>query len=620
MLSEQQESNPPRQFLPCVEQPARCFFSSDAHDKRLSSTKDGRVLSSKKRSNQESFILIPQENNTVLIQSFRDHRFLRCGAVSSKEQVDLVLVGETSTEGETEASTTDDKKDAGLWDRSPNVLAAETSTEGETAVSKADDKKDASLWNHASEMFGSGTSTEREREASTTAVKKDSSLWNRASKMLEKRASTVGQSAVSTTEDKGDADPWRLEKAANGGFYVHCMNDNTYLACDEEGNITLINEKEQNWTVEFQTGELCFVSSPGMDKRVRCNLAGSLSLSENWKGWEVWRFIEADGDGYVRLSAWMHHNHYLCSNANGNVFTSTNPQEEDGTLWMVEQDAGGHGVIIQSAVHKRVLCCDNETLFTDPHGGAFGVWQLEAAHRQKYYLSSAVDNKSIGSFPYVTDDKRQVDEWELEKHGDTVTFFSPKNGQYLECTGDGNVCLTPVGGADEPESWDMETRPDGGCAFRSAKHSQYLSWIESGEKEGTLCTVATGTSERETWRLEPCMPRAVSGGKIKTIAIGAGAAIATAVAMPFVAAGVIGLIGAEAGVLADIVIVGLTGAEAIESVVVVGITAALVFKESGDSFGSKHGEPTEEDNVKPFAKRPFAAIGGGKWPKQPEIL
>ena len=201
------------------------------------------------------------------------------------------------------------------------------------------------------------------------------------------------------------------------------MDDNTYLSCNVEGNITLTKEKEQTWNVEFQTGELCFVSSPAMDRRVRCDLMGSLSLSENWKGWEVWRFIEADGEGHVRLNAWMHQNHYLCSNAEGEVYSTTNPQQDEGTKWAVEQDPEGHGVTIRSALHGRVLCCSPESLFTDPHGGAFGIWQLEAAHRQKYSLSSIEENKSIGPFPLVTDKKRQVDEWELEKRGDNMTFF-----------------------------------------------------------------------------------------------------------------------------------------------------------------------------------------------------
>ena len=131
-----------------------------------------------------------------------------------------------------------------------------------------------------------------------------------------------------------------------------------------------------------------------------------------------------------------------------------------------------------------------------------------------------------------------------------------------------------------------------------------------------------GDEERATWRLEPCMPRAVSSKKIKTFAIGTAAAVATTVAMPFAVAGVVGLIGAEVGILADIVIVGLTGAEAIASVGVIGTTAALCFKASGDSYGSNEKDLADDDEkpTKSFAKRPFAAIGSGKPLKQPDVL
>ena len=38
--------------------------------------------------------------------------------------------------------------------------------------------------------------------------------------------------------------------------------------------------------------------------------------------------------------------------------------------------------------------------------------------------------------------------------------------------------MTPVGDIEEAESWEMEARPDGGCAFRSTKHKRYLAWKE----------------------------------------------------------------------------------------------------------------------------------------------
>ena len=75
-MSEEKE---PRQFLPCIENPPRCYLTSTAHDRRLSNNKDGRVVSSNRRSNQETFVIIPQGNDLVMIQSFKHHGYLRCG-------------------------------------------------------------------------------------------------------------------------------------------------------------------------------------------------------------------------------------------------------------------------------------------------------------------------------------------------------------------------------------------------------------------------------------------------------------------------------------------------------------------------------------------------------------
>jgi len=76
------------------------------------------------------------------------------------------------------------------------------------------------------------------------------------------------------------------------------------------------------WTIEFRTGELVFISSPISDKRIRCDIPGNVSISSQWKGWEVWRFIETgDEDGSVFIVSFCHDRKYLCSDDKGRVFT-----------------------------------------------------------------------------------------------------------------------------------------------------------------------------------------------------------------------------------------------------------------------------------------------------------
>ena len=123
-----------------------------------------------------------------------------------------------------------------------------------------------------------------------------------------------------------------------------------------------------------------------------------------------------------------------------------------------------------------------------------------------------------------------------------------------------------------------------------------------------LCTVTeVGDDQREVWRVDPVLPRAVSSGKIKTFAIGTSIAVGTTVAMPFAMAGLAAVVGTES-ILMGIVTVGLTSAEAIASVGAIGATAAICFRESGDTLGmeSEH-DVDEEEKEKPYMRRPLCA-------------
>jgi hypothetical protein len=80
------------------------------------------------------------------------------------------------------------------------------------------------------------------------------------------------------------------------------------------------NDMSESWQVEFVSGELCFLSSCNNQHQVRCDLVGKLSLTEEKKGWEVWRFVET-GSGKVRIVSWMHP-FCIVSNQDGQVTTA----------------------------------------------------------------------------------------------------------------------------------------------------------------------------------------------------------------------------------------------------------------------------------------------------------
>merc|ERR1712174_81050 len=108
--------------------------------------------------------------------------------------------------------------------------------------------------------------------------------------------------------------------------------------------------------------------------------------------------------------------------------------------------------------------------------------------------------------------------------------------------------------------------------------------------------------------LEPGMPRAVSSQKIKTFALGTSIAVGTTIAMPFALAGMsalLGAVGAEVGIVANVIAAGLTGAEALASVGAIGATAYIVFRPEENSLTDDH-ENSDDSNEKAWSKRPFS--------------
>lgn len=94
------------------------------------------------------------------------------------------------------------------------------------------------------------------------------------------------------------------------------------------------------------------------------------------------------------------------------------------------------------------------------------------------------------------------------------------------------------------------------------------------------------------------MSRAVSSEKIKTFALGTGIAVGATIAMPFALAGVgatLGAAGAQVGVVANAIAVGLTGAEALASVGAIGATAYIVFRPEENSLTDDHTKDDDDD-------------------------
>ena len=298
------------------------------------------------------------------------------------------------------------------------------------------------------------------------------------------------------------------------------------------------------------------------------------------------------------------------------------------------------------------------------------VWQLEAAHLQTYYFSSIVEHqkpKSVGPFPQVTTNLRKTDKIQIQRETNgTVRLLEKEKNQYIACNAHGDIHFRDTAFHEDVE-WIMD-KPDkedgnknkGGNVFRSKPHNLYLSYKDIVDESSVAAATASNASytqspppatpatsdsghgggghfsklfnkekeivaelrgisvssdegekigPREIWNLEPCMPRAVSSEKIATFALGTSIAVGTTIALPFALAGasaILGVMGAEAGVLFNVIAAGLTGAEALASVGAIGATAYIVFRPEENSLTDDHKQDEEEDGERAWSKRPFS--------------
>lgn len=286
--------------------------------------------------------------------------------------------------------------------------------------------------------------------------------------------------------------------------------------------------------------------------------------------------------------------------------------------WTAERAPGGNGVVIRSAeCARRVLCRDGSGLSTTEElESDKGVWCLDAAHSQTYTLTSAGDGRTVGPFPYATSNGRQSDLIILQRVDleGTVRLYHKAKGRYFRATADGDVTLDPApgdGGEEEvtfasngmemekdetttygdAELWTMVQHPSGGYTFQSKITSGYLSHTGEDNDTARLVTApSVDETARGLWQVGPVLPRAVSSSKIKTFAIGTSVAVGTTVAMPFLMAGMLAVVPAEATLAASVLAAGLTGAEAVASVGAIGVTAAIVFREDDDTLGMESGK------------------------------
>ncbi|OEU09896.1 hypothetical protein FRACYDRAFT_248147 [Fragilariopsis cylindrus CCMP1102] len=188
--------------------------------------------------------------------------------------------------------------------------------------------------------------------------------------MKEDNNSTIPTAAPLDVEVEVEEEDqqWCFIKSTAGKAMIKSLKTGENLSITTDGQIVFISDNDctttttnqtysSMWDIECVTGELCFISNMANTitantdngRRIRCDIAGMISLSSNWKGWEIFRFMECsgsggdggggDGDsGYVKISSWMHSQWILCSDVYGNVTTCTHSESLLSTLSVVVQD------------------------------------------------------------------------------------------------------------------------------------------------------------------------------------------------------------------------------------------------------------------------------------------
>ena len=298
------------------------------------------------------------------------------------------------------------------------------------------------------------------------------------------------------------------------------------------------------WTLRFTSGELTSIVNPVVHHHVRCNLYGKLSITSQTCAWEVFRFTEA-GNGDLYISSWIHFTKFLSSDSDGKVYTTDFESKTPGQTerWRVEVPPKGNGLYIRNVATHRYLSVGrkrSEHLWTTTKPNDYAVWHLDAPQLHTYYLTSlfasaqaagnildeytidpnqfyfrdGVEDMHVSSNkegPSLSKGKKEtVEEWKVEVTPEGYfTFFSVAYEKYLGCNSKGDVHTTTSKGAWT--LWEKKASPYGGVVFKSKEHKRFLA-VSKTDK-----TLETTEEEEKidlchSWRIDPSIPRSVSGG------------------------------------------------------------------------------------------------------------
>lgn len=366
--------------FPCVEQPTRVALHCNGY--YIWSKKSGQAVCKKKRNEKDEFVLIYDEEGNVSLQN---HKF--------KGIVTVVCTTLPDGTSERTIRCVRDEKEADSQTKPPKApeFAEEKKEEADDSVPHVGHEED-------------------DEDDDDQAVVDPSSIQESDQKwvFIKGAAKSINGNSV-------------ILKSLSTGFILG-ISDKGKLTLSEEGQHYDLSTIQ--WSIECVTGELCFLSNPRLNSQVRCDMTGLINMDSNQKGWEVFRFMEA-GNGYVKISSWMHSQWLLCSTEDGKVYTCTHaesfkdyrppdnddkiteeqrPSEESTSKgyrcsqWAIEKNPGGEGVIIRSKTHGRLLCVKDNFELRTYHPNDLKETTTEESDEEEAKITPADSSSKKSSF------------------------------------------------------------------------------------------------------------------------------------------------------------------------------------------------------------------------------
>uniref|UniRef100_A0A0G4HW18 Uncharacterized protein n=1 Tax=Chromera velia CCMP2878 TaxID=1169474 RepID=A0A0G4HW18_9ALVE len=332
---------------------------------------------------------------------------------------------------------------------------------------------------------------------------------------------------------------WFVTRIEGGGCLIQSVEHQRFLRCHPDGRLDLgpktawEGDESETWRVEDARGFLVFLSHENDERYIGCNIFGHLFETPDAKGWEVWRFSSVE-HGVFSITS-LTHEKRLGAHPDGHVFSTDKMWGWEH--WVLETE--GDRIFIMQVPHAQNL--SDRWVTTGELPGECDLL-ASRSHQPKHLLH----------LPH---------KYRIVREATQALCIPPKRA--------GSLFHMAQGGVGKPHN-------NHGVAFVSASHPTLA--LTLSDSTFSLQT-ADISNDSQKFSLSACLPITITGSQIFSLSFLGAATISLAVAAPFAVAGVVALMGFEAGgIAAGSVAAGMMSAEAIATggAIVAGGTVATL--------------------------------------------